>query len=296
MMSRGALRHFVTRFQGQTAPQAVVLMTPMRSRAMTIMMVVVIAAFATTADAWRSTVIRSSGGIARIGRQRVVLAGASSPGRGTDLYKLMDVSPRATDSELRKAYARRARAVHPDVNPSPEAAEEFQRVTEAYAVLRDERTRERYDNERAVDNVVRTRTSMMRARRRTRAPRRARDESPRAPRSLVILVRCRCPFAPACRHRVSARARSTSLFARISTMTVASFSRVVSRSGAAAATTAVANRARESRCAADRDGRRDRRLCGREGRGAARARRGDPARQLLSRRAPQGEGQHRHSR
>ena len=54
---------------------------------------------------------------------------------------------------LRRAYVKRAKLLHPDVNPSSEAATDFRRIAEAYEVLRDERKRKRYDNERFAEKV-----------------------------------------------------------------------------------------------------------------------------------------------
>ena len=76
---------------------------------------------------------------------------ASSPSE--DLYEALGVPSTADDSMLRRAYVKRAKLLHPDVNPSPEAATDFRRIAEAYEVLRDERKRKRYDNERFAEKV-----------------------------------------------------------------------------------------------------------------------------------------------
>ncbi|UXW87615.1 molecular chaperone DnaJ [Microbacterium azadirachtae] len=63
----------------------------------------------------------------------------------TDHYEVLGVSRDASEDEIKKAYRRLARQLHPDVNPSEEAAERFKLVTHAYDVLSDADSRRRYD-------------------------------------------------------------------------------------------------------------------------------------------------------
>jgi len=62
-----------------------------------------------------------------------------------DHYEVLGVSREASEDEIKKAYRRLARQLHPDVNPSEEAAERFKLVTHAYDVLSDPESRRRYD-------------------------------------------------------------------------------------------------------------------------------------------------------
>ncbi len=64
----------------------------------------------------------------------------------TDYYKLLGVSRAAGADEIKKAYRKLARQLHPDANPdNPAAAEKFKEVSKAYSVLSDDDMRAKYD-------------------------------------------------------------------------------------------------------------------------------------------------------
>jgi hypothetical protein len=62
-----------------------------------------------------------------------------------DFYQVLGVSPEASEREIKTAYRRLAKLYHPDVNPSPTAAEDFVRITNAYRVLSNRKLRAMYD-------------------------------------------------------------------------------------------------------------------------------------------------------
>lgn len=63
-----------------------------------------------------------------------------------DHYEVLGVAKSASSEEIKKAYRKLARELHPDVNDSADAQERFKLVTHAYEILGDDQTRRRYDS------------------------------------------------------------------------------------------------------------------------------------------------------
>src|SRR6266540_161981 len=62
-----------------------------------------------------------------------------------DYYEVLGVQRTAGEGEIKKAFRRLARTLHPDVSQEPDAQERFREVVEAYEVLSKAETRELYD-------------------------------------------------------------------------------------------------------------------------------------------------------
>lgn len=63
-----------------------------------------------------------------------------------DYYKVLEIDKSATAAQIKKAYRKLARKLHPDLNPNDKAAQEkFQKINEANEVLSDPEKRKKYD-------------------------------------------------------------------------------------------------------------------------------------------------------
>ncbi|XP_022668707.1 uncharacterized protein LOC111268748 [Varroa jacobsoni] len=63
-----------------------------------------------------------------------------------DLYKILEVTPQATDKEIKQSYRRLAKQYHPDKNPNDAAVgERFKAISAAYEILSDKTKRHEYD-------------------------------------------------------------------------------------------------------------------------------------------------------
>lgn len=70
------------------------------------------------------------------------------------LYAVLGVAQDTDANGLKKAYRRMAMQWHPDHCKEPDATQRFQQLQRAYAVLREERTRKRYDAGLALERSV----------------------------------------------------------------------------------------------------------------------------------------------
>lgn len=64
-----------------------------------------------------------------------------------DYYKILDISPYSSLSEIKTAYRAMSKKWHPDKNPDKDVVVMMQDINESYAILKDECLRKRYDIE-----------------------------------------------------------------------------------------------------------------------------------------------------
>ncbi len=64
---------------------------------------------------------------------------------GENYYDTLDVSPKSSQEEIKKAYQTQARKYHPDRNPHPQAEERFKQINTAYETLKNPTKRLQYN-------------------------------------------------------------------------------------------------------------------------------------------------------
>lgn len=62
-----------------------------------------------------------------------------------DHYATLGITRDATSDDIKRAYRKLARELHPDVNPDPQSQERFKEITHAYEILSDPDKRRGYD-------------------------------------------------------------------------------------------------------------------------------------------------------
>lgn len=70
-----------------------------------------------------------------------------------DFYTILGVNEAATPEELKKAYRKLAFQFHPDRNPNKSSGQKFLEISQAYKILSNPETRERYDKGELVEEI-----------------------------------------------------------------------------------------------------------------------------------------------
>lgn len=79
--------------------------------------------------------------------------------KNKDLYRILGVAPDASAEEIKKSYRRKAREMHPDLDPgNPWAEDEFKVLSSAYQLLSDPVQRAQYDRGELDSDGRKTRT------------------------------------------------------------------------------------------------------------------------------------------
>lgn len=73
-----------------------------------------------------------------------------------DYYQILEITQQASLDEIKQAYRIASKKWHPDVNPGKDTTQMMQDINEAYAILKDEAKRKRYDTEYLLFNQRKT--------------------------------------------------------------------------------------------------------------------------------------------
>jgi len=72
-----------------------------------------------------------------------------------DYYKILGISPHASQEDIRKSYRKLSLQFHPDVSSSKDAEQTFKKINEAHEVLSDATSRKRYDKNHKIATSTR---------------------------------------------------------------------------------------------------------------------------------------------
>lgn len=76
-----------------------------------------------------------------------------------DCYRILGIASNADDKTIRKAYRDKSKELHPDVNPSPDAAQQFAKLAAAMNILTDPTERLKHDDRFGYNKTARNQDS-----------------------------------------------------------------------------------------------------------------------------------------
>ena len=76
---------------------------------------------------------------------------AHSPNSGQNHYQVLGISQNATIEQVKSAYRELSKKHHPDVSKDPNSLEKFKQISNAYSILKDEKSRTQYDANNTYD-------------------------------------------------------------------------------------------------------------------------------------------------
>ncbi|CAI9715696.1 Hypothetical predicted protein [Octopus vulgaris] len=86
-------------------------------------------------------------GFIQVDCSTIIRVGRKFEVKSRNLFDVLEVTPRAHSSEIKKSFYRLSKRYHPDINKSQEAVTKFTEISAAYEILKDPQKRRMYERE-----------------------------------------------------------------------------------------------------------------------------------------------------